>query len=138
MLVGMMVFAIVGCASTKSEMATVPSATQTPSNQPQDSMAQVAAILGISQQKLEDAFTQARSEMQANMPENTQPPSVPQNAAPPAGTPPTGMTAGPGLPSDLLAKVAEILGIDQQTLEDAFAKVQSEMPSGAAPPSPNQ
>lgn len=103
-----------------------------------DLFAEVAEVLGIDQQKLEDAFDQARSEMQANMSGDEQPPSAPQNASPPEGTPPEGMPPGPGFSGDLLARVAEILDIDQQTLENAFAKVQSEMPAGAAPPRPNQ
>jgi len=125
MLVGMTVFALVGCGQTKSETATVPSATQTPSNQPQDSMAQVAAILGISQQKLEDAFAQARSELGnkglPTTPGGTGQPIPPSDNQTPA---PSGKEGSPSLPKDLLAKVAEILGTDQQTLENAFAKVQ--------------
>jgi hypothetical protein len=33
----------------------------------------------------------------------------------------------PGMPNNVLARVAEILGIDQQSLEDAFAQAQTEM-----------
>jgi predicted small secreted protein len=54
------------------------------------------------------------------------------------GGPPEGVSPSPGLPSDLLARVAEILGIDQQTLEDAFNQAQSEISGGTAPPSSNQ
>jgi len=67
------------------------------------SMAGVAEILGIDEQKLEDAFAQARSEMQDD-----------------------GLDARQ--PEALMARVAEILGIDQQELEDAFAQVRDEMP----------
>jgi energy-converting hydrogenase A subunit M len=48
------------------------------------------------------------------------------------------MSPSPGLPSDLLARLAEILGIDEQEVEDAFAQAQSEMTGGTALPSPNQ
>jgi len=68
------------------------------------SMAGVAEILGIDEQKLEDAFAQARSEMQDD-----------------------GLDARQ--PEALMARVAEILGIDQQELEDAFAQVRDEMPN---------
>jgi hypothetical protein len=65
-------------------------------------------------------------------------PGASPDAGSPEGTPPEGMSPGPGLPSDLLARVAEILGIDEQTLEDAFNQAQSEMAGGTALPSPNQ
>jgi hypothetical protein len=107
-------------------------------------LAKLAEALDIDQQTLKDAFAQAQSEMQASMPENTSLPGTPPDATPPEGippegmppegTPPEGMSPGPGLPSDLLARVAEILGIDQQTLEDAFAAVQSEMQSAQTVP----
>jgi hypothetical protein len=48
----------------------------------------------------------------------------------PSGEGPPGMPWGdgePGMPNDVLARVAEILGIDQQTLEDAFAQAQTEV-----------
>jgi len=41
------------------------------------------------------------------------------------------MPPGPGLPGDLFAEVAEILEIDQQELEEAFAQVQSEPGKGS-------
>lgn len=65
--------------------------------------ARIAEILGIDQHKLEDAFVQARSEIQDE-----------------------GLDARQ--PEALIARVAEIVGIDQQELEDAFAQVRSEMP----------
>jgi hypothetical protein len=46
------------------------------------------------------------------------------------GEGPPGMPWGdgePAMPNDVLARVAEILGIDQQSLEDAFAQAQTEM-----------
>jgi hypothetical protein len=67
------------------------------------SMAGVAEIVGIDQQKLEDAFAQARSEMQDE-------------------------GLGARQPEALMARIAEILGIDQQQLEDGFAQVRNEMP----------
>lgn len=72
-------------------------------------LARVAEILDINQQKLEDAFNQARSKM-------------------PDGAAGEGL---PGLSEDLLATVAEIPKIDQRTLEGAFAQAQSEMPDRA-------
>jgi len=65
--------------------------------------ARIGEILGIDQQKLEDAFAQARSEMQDE-----------------------GLDARQ--PEGLMTRVAEIVGIDQQELEDAFAQVRNEMP----------
>ena len=107
-----------------------------------DLLAKVAETLGIDQQGLEDAFAQAQSEM-ASMFGDRQSPNTPPNDGPPEGMPPEDMSPGDmplglGLPDELLARVTEILGIDQQELEDAFAKVQGEMPAGAAYPSPNQ
>jgi len=91
---------------------------------PQMNLDEVAEVLGIEQQKLEDVFAQAQSEMRANMSGNGQPPATPRGE-PSTGVPPAGMSPGPGLPDDLLARVAEILNIDQQRLEDAFAQAQS-------------
>jgi DNA-binding transcriptional MocR family regulator len=127
--------AAIGCASTEHDATTVPSTSQPPSGLPEDSMAKVAEILGISQQKLEDAFAQAQSEMAASRPGNEQPPFTPRGE-PPTGVPSEGMPPAQGFPTDLLARVAEILGIEQQTLADAFAQVQGEMPAGpfGAPP----
>jgi len=64
-------------------------------------MAEVARILDIDQQRLEDAFAQARSEMQ-------------------------GTTAGEGGPAAMMTRVAEILEIEQQELEDAFEEALGE------------
>jgi hypothetical protein len=104
-----------------------------------DSMAKAAATLGVSQDKLEAAFTQARSELGV-------PTGVPQsggNAGTPfagrggtptprgeRGTPPSGGFQRPdgtprtGMSSELMIKVAEILGVSQQDLENAFAQAQ--------------
>jgi hypothetical protein len=65
-------------------------------------LARVAEILDIDQQRLEDAFNQARSEV------GNAAPDVNQHEA-------------------LLARVAEILRIEQQDLEDAFSQAHSEM-----------
>ena len=59
-------------------------------------------------------------------------PAASQDAVAPEGmTPSEGMPPGPGLPGDLFAEVAEILEIDQQELEEAFAQVQSEPGKGS-------
>jgi hypothetical protein len=101
-------------------------------------MAKVAAALGIDQKTLEDAITQARSELGETVPSN--PPSGMGTFNPPGGTPgavPSGTPGQPpagnqgqrpsgGMPimsAALLAKVASILGIDQQKVEDAFALI---------------
>jgi hypothetical protein len=80
-------------------------------------MAEVARILDIDQQRLEDAFAQARSGMQ-------------------------GTTTGEGTPAAMMARVAEILAIEQQELEDSFEEARSavfeEVPAfpGRRPPHP--
>jgi uncharacterized protein (DUF2126 family) len=109
-----------------------------------DLLARVAEILGIDQEQVADAFEQAQSEMMEGMPGDGQP----LGATPPEGMPPEdmspedmpsgGMPPGLGLADDLLARVAEILGIDQQDLADAVKQAQSEMTDEIAPPSPNQ
>ena len=68
---------------------------------PPESMAEVARSLDIDQQRLEDAFAQARSEMQ-------------------------GTTAGEGGPVAMMTRVAEILEIEQQELEGAFEEALGE------------
>jgi hypothetical protein len=84
---------------------------------------EVAGIIGVEPEVLQDAFAQAMSEVF----EDSQPPDMPEGP-PPEGTPPD-MQGGPPsgqdgmMPDELLARVAEILGIDQQVLEDAFAQV---------------
>jgi hypothetical protein len=125
----------IGCDSTKNDTTTAPSTSQPPSGLPEDSMAKVAEILGISQQKLEDAFAQAQSEMAESRFGDEQQPGPP-GGEPPTGVPSEGMPPAQGFPTDLLARVAEILGIEQQTLADAFAQVQGEMPAEpfGAPP----
>lgn len=125
----------IGCDSTKHDSTTAPSTSEPPSSLRENSMAKVAEILGISQQELEDAFAQTQSEMAASRSGNEQPPATPRGE-PPTDLPSEGMPPAPGFPTDLLARVAEILGFEQQTLADAFAQVQSEMPAGprGAPP----
>jgi hypothetical protein len=65
-------------------------------------LARVAEILGIDQQRVEDAFTQAQTEI--------------QNA-----------TQGDRSPEAIIARTAEILEVEQQDLQDAFTQAQSEM-----------
>lgn len=90
--------------------------------QPQMHLAEVAEILGINQQELENAFTQARDELgDGGLPAS--PRERPPDGPPPDGSPP----ATEPLPEALLAKMAEILGIEQQKLEDAFAQARSEI-----------
>jgi len=107
----------------------------------QDSTAKIAAILGIDQQKLENALIQARSELGGNKTF-----SPPAGAMPPSSTPPAG-TVMPSLPAnatgqpqngapqaamsnELMAKLASILNIDQQKIEDAFAQAGGPQPAG--------
>jgi len=89
---------------------------------------QAAATLGIEEQTLKDAITQAMSELGISSPGDN------GTAVPPTGTPPAmsdnGTAPSPdggqppsmggGMPTELLAKVATILGIDQETLSNAF------------------
>ena len=103
----------------------------------ENQLAQVAAILGIEEQTLKDAFNQAMSELGDQgmptppeisgtpTPPTDTPPAMDENGTPvppPDGQLPPGMGV-PGLSDELLAKVASILGIDQQTLKDAFAQL---------------
>jgi hypothetical protein len=142
------------------EVATKPAATlgqsahfnpsnQSPTTQLNDTLAKVAAILGIDQQKLTDAFTQARAEFRdvgrsatpsgmarpaptrTNMPvpDNTIMPKPTGTVMPaPAGIPgqAPGGNSQPGISNELLARVASILGIDQQKLADAFNQVMTQ------------
>ncbi len=98
--------------------------------QPHMPLDEVAKILGIEQQELENAFTQASNEMGEGgflAPPGEWAP----NGTPPDGSPPEGLprdmepTAPEALPEALLSKMADILNIDQQTLEDAFAQARS-------------
>jgi hypothetical protein len=95
-----------------------------------ENLDEVAGIIGVEPEVLQNAFAQAMSEVF----ENSQPPSgegMPEGP-PTEGTPPEmpDIQDGPpemqgGMTSDeLLARVAEILNIDQQELEDAFAQAQ--------------
>jgi hypothetical protein len=93
----------IGCSRTEDEERLRPeSRDELPNEAP---LTKVAEILQIDQQKLEDAFAQARSEVRHEALDDNQPES-------------------------LLARVAEILGIGQKDLEDAFAQTRSEMPNG--------
>ncbi len=93
-------------------------------------MTQVAATLGISQEQLEAAFTQARSEL--GMPAGDLSSGERRTLSPPGEgmTPvlpeggmirPSGLPQG-GMSSELMAKAAAILGISQSDLENAFAE----------------
>jgi hypothetical protein len=110
---------------------------------PQMNLDKVAEILGIDQQEVEDAFTQARSQMaddtflapreeRSSSEEGWSPPEEWSREDSPFGESPPewpsegrGSPAGGLLPEALLARMAEILNIGQQTLEDAFAQAQS-------------
>ena len=81
-------------------------------------LAEVAQILGIEQPKIEEAFAQAQSELR----------ETPQQDGTPQDRDPQDRQAGGLMNDELMARVAEILGIEQQRLEDAFAQVQSETP----------
>ena len=94
----------IGCSQTGNEEGLRPESEGEPPNNAL--LTSVAELLQIDQQKLEDAFTQARSEVRNEALDDNQ-------------------------PEALLARVAEILGIDQKDLEDAFAQNRSEMPNGA-------
>jgi hypothetical protein len=99
---------------------------------------EVAKSLGIDQQELENAFIQAQNELgdggfvappgesaQGSPPDRLPPEGeLPQHMEPPETRPPRGEEPpkGKALPEAILAKMAEILSIDQQTLEDAFGK----------------
>ncbi len=93
----------IGCSQTGNEEGLRPESGGEPPNEAP--LTKVAEILQIDQQKLEDAFAQARSEVRNEALDNNQ-------------------------PEALLARVAEILGIGQKDLEDAFAQTRSEMPNG--------
>ena len=102
---------------------------------------EVAKILGINEQEVENAFNQARNELAddglMNRREGWPPGMLPPDGSPPEGLP-EGMERSAGrrfpegmeppvrgrLPEPLLARMAEILNIDQQELADAFTQVQ--------------
>ena len=146
---------ISGCSSSSTNKSVTSTSTTTPAQttqgnqiqpgQQENPMVQVAAALGIDQKTLEDALTQARSELGETVPSNP-PPGV-GTFNPPNGTPGSAPSGAPGQPpagnqgqppagnqgqppaggaptmsAALLAKVAAILGIDQQKVEDAFAQ----------------
>jgi hypothetical protein len=69
---------------------------------PDDILARVAEILGIDQQRVEDAFTQAQTEIRD-------------------------ATPGDRSPEAIIARTDEILEVEQQDLQDAFTQAQSEM-----------
>jgi hypothetical protein len=98
----------------------------TDGHQPGMPLAEVAEILGIDQQDLENAFATAQNEVAGNgMP-------VLPDESEPDGTPPQGDSppAREQLSDDILSRVSEILGIDQQDLEDAFAQVRDQVSEG--------
>jgi hypothetical protein len=97
-------------------------------------MGELSGILGINEENLAEAFSQAMSEMfenRASLREDAgdwQPPEE-NNRQPPADMPDTGQNPTPGedsfqraftLPVEVLDRGAEILNIDQQELEDAI------------------
>ena len=124
-------------SQTETESATNERPNRT---QPQMPLDEVAKILGIEQQVLENAFIQASNEIGEGgflappgewAPNGTPPDGSPPDGIPPDGSPPDGLprdmepTAPEALPEALLSRMAEILNIDQQTLEDAFAQAWS-------------
>jgi hypothetical protein len=139
----MLAFFGAGCTGTdNSQTSSETTDNQTPDGTPPQmpgrgiqNLDEVAAILGIKPQELEDAFNQAMSEMfgegqmpsgenipEGTPPEGTMPEGEPPEGKLPEGTPPEGQ---PGMMSEeLLARVAEILDIDLETLQDAFTQVQ--------------
>jgi hypothetical protein len=100
-LVGSLV--AIGCSRTGDDGGLPPESGGEASNEAL--LTKVTEILQIDQQKLEEAFAQARSEEPVEAPGGRQP------WAP-------------------MARVAEILGIEQQDLQDAFAQARGEMPNG--------
>jgi uncharacterized protein (DUF2126 family) len=113
----------------------------------EDLLVRVAEILGIDQEQVANAFEQAQSEL-ATMSGDRQPSSAPPGDGPQEGTSPPDMPSegmpsedmfpgdmspGFGLPDELLASAAEILGIDQQELADAVEQAQDEMASETVP-----
>jgi len=78
---------------------------------PNNLLARVADILGIDQQRLEDAFAQAQTEIGDATPNDSSPEAI-------------------------IARTAEILEIEQQDLQDAFAQARSEMADETPQPRP--
>jgi len=98
---------VIGCSPTVEKQEpdiTVPAGPR--SEMGEMPFVRVAEILGIEQEVLEDAFVQARSEIQ----------EIPLEER--------------SLDS-LMNRVAEILGIEQQELEETLAQVRSKMPADA-------
>ena len=98
---------------------------------------EVAEILGIDAEEVENAFLRARSELAEGSsfaprtkesPDGSLRERVPPERLPEGKEPSEGMRTPVGrqLPEPILAKMAEILSIDQQQLEDAFAQAQGE------------
>ena len=107
----------------------------------------VAEILSIGPQEVEDAFIQAQEEVFGSDSSNkregwSNPEGLPSNGRPtngfpgerPEGIDPPDGTEFPekqlprsnmGLPKSLIARMAEILDIDQQTLNNAFTQARS-------------
>ena len=129
-----------GCTQTgdsdSSQIETETATNERPNRtQPQMPLDEVAEILGIEQQELENAFIQASNETGEGgflaTPGEWAPNGTPPDGTPPDGSPPDrlprdmGPTAPEALPEALLSRMAEILNIDQQTLKDAFAQARS-------------
>lgn len=169
-----------GCSGTADNTETTEAETQeiTPSQMPEgdtmspgpegnrqfplatDNMEELAGMLGIEAEVLEDAFSEAMSEMtdadmmpsgdggpgmtppgDGEMPDMESPdfefPDTehPEGTVPdtefPGGERPEGMSPDGrsfGMSDEVLARVAEILNIDEQELKDAYAQLQEQLP----------
>jgi hypothetical protein len=95
---------VAGCAQTVEQQEpdiTAPVERYGRGEMPIEMMTEVAAVLGIEPQELEEAFAQAQNEL-AEIPVEERSPDA------------------------LLSRVAEILGIEQQELQDVMAQVRGE------------
>lgn len=117
-----------GCASTGNGSDGVPNVSNLTGNKgkdlpgtpwgegqpgmPNNLLATVADILGIDQQRLEDAFAQAQTEIGDATPNDSSPEAI-------------------------IARTAESLEIEQRDLQDAFAQAQSEMADETPQPRPS-
>jgi len=139
MIVSVLIIGVVfgeGCSSNGNEDSGQPQTDTTLIERPDRTMdgqqfgmplAEVAQILGIEQSKLEEAFAQAQSELR----ERLQQDGAPQDINP------QDMQPGGLMNDELMPRVAEILGVEQQRLEDAFAQVQRETPEGTMRQTPS-
>lgn len=121
---------LTGCGRAPAQSSATPAPGQV--HEPASSadfLARVAEILGVSQQELEEAFSQARSEMIKNRGDNFPPPGM--QGGPPGDIPRTG-----GVPPQLVKRIAQILGIEEERVADALAQAQTEMGVNASWQSP--